>query len=173
MVRLTEHPLGGTWYLFVSLMLMITLFTWSNFLIKFHPLILVSTDDSWLKQLLLWWLSVGGFLNISGHLFCYLPFYCQKEISSLFVYVFIMNMHIHIQYGITNLHFMCQNTSIFSFDARLTSILIRGSPFKLAPRSSDATHYSLRTTLHFWYKNIFQKCILLRLIIWANLWLLH
>jgi len=63
MVRLTEHPLGGTWCLFVSLMLMITLFTWSNFLIKFHPLILVSIDDSWLKQLLLWWLSIGGFFE--------------------------------------------------------------------------------------------------------------
>ena len=67
-------------YLLVSLMVMQISFTLLRFLIKFSPTGLVSTDDSWLKQLLPW-CQIGVFWLYHAIYICYLPFYFWKGLS--------------------------------------------------------------------------------------------
>ena len=67
-------------YLLVSLMVVRILFTLLRFLIKFSPTGLVSTDDSWLKQLLPW-CQIGVFWLYHAIYICYLPFYFWKGLS--------------------------------------------------------------------------------------------
>lgn len=53
----------------------------------FYTLILASINDSWLKQILLWWLPNDNWVHYSFYI--YLEFYCKEEIFNPLPHSFI------------------------------------------------------------------------------------